>query len=41
MAPKTNPETLDFSQEWSAEKLIAIGALALASFLVFIYFASP
>ena len=41
MASKTNPEALDFSQEWPAEKLIAIGAFVLASFLVFIYFASP
>lgn len=32
---------LDFSQEWPAEKLMAIGALALGAFLVFIYYVSP
>lgn len=37
----TKDQKLDLSKEWPAESLMAIGALALASFLVFIYFASP
>ena len=36
-----NSEKLDFKDEWPAEKLMAVGGLFLASFLVFIYLVSP
>jgi hypothetical protein len=31
----------EFDTEWSAEGLMAVGALFLGSFLIFIYFVSP
>ncbi len=41
MARDTKDPSHDISQEWPAEKLMAIGALFLGSYLVFIYFVSP
>ena len=41
MARDTSRERLDFSHEWPADKLIAIGGLALLAFLIFIYNVSP
>jgi hypothetical protein len=32
---------IEFETEWSAETLMGLGALALGSFLIFIYFVSP
>jgi hypothetical protein len=37
----TTNELKETQKEWSAETLMAVGALFLGSFLVFIYLVSP